>query len=49
MELNDRKIVDWNAEPRGKIRDFAKEGYIGLQNHDSNALIHFKNVYVQEL
>jgi len=49
VELNDQKIVDWNAEPRGKIRDFAKEGYIGLQNHDSNALIHFKNIYVKDL
>lgn len=49
IELNDQKIVDWKAEPRGKIRDFSREGYIGLQNHDSNALIQFKNVYIKEL
>lgn len=49
VELNDQKIVDWNAEPRGKIKDFAGEGYIGLQNHDSNAVVYFKNLYVKEL
>jgi len=49
VELNDVKVIDWKAEPRGKIRDFAREGYIGLQNHDSNALIRFRNIYVKEL
>jgi len=49
VELNGTAIIDWKAEPRGKIRDFSRDGYIGLQNHDSNALIFFKNIYVKEL
>jgi len=49
VELNDRNIVDWRAQPRGKIRDFSPEGYIGLQNHDSRALIQFRNIYIKEL
>ena len=49
VEINGQQVVNWKAEPRGKIRDFAPEGYIGLQNHDSNALIQFKNIYVKEL
>ncbi len=49
VELNGIKVVEWKAEPRGKIRSFASEGYIGLQNHDSRAPIHFKNIYIKEL
>lgn len=49
VELNGTVVVDWNAEPRGKIKDFAREGYIGLQNHDSRSPVYFKNIYVQEL
>ncbi|MBM3285492.1 MAG: DUF1080 domain-containing protein, partial [Candidatus Aminicenantes bacterium] len=37
VELNGRLVIDWQAEPRGKVKDFAEEGYIGLQNHDSIA------------
>lgn len=49
VELNGQLVVDWNAEPRGKIRDFAREGYIGLQNHDSRSPVYFRNIYVKEL
>jgi len=49
VELNDKQVLDWDAEPRGKIRTFAKEGYIGLQNHDSRSPVYFKNIYVKEL
>ena len=49
IELNGIQTVKWKCEPRGKIRDWAREGYIGLQNHDSNALIQFRNIYVKEL
>ncbi|MCJ7586893.1 MAG: DUF1080 domain-containing protein [Candidatus Aminicenantes bacterium] len=35
IELNGKPILDWNQEPRGKIKDFALEGYRGLQNHMS--------------
>ncbi len=47
--LNDVEVVNWRARPRGKIREFSPEGYIGLQNHDSNALIHFRNIHVKKL
>jgi sugar phosphate isomerase/epimerase len=49
IELNGSDVIDWDMEPRGKIRDFSREGYIGLQNHDSNAKVSFRNVYVKEL
>jgi sugar phosphate isomerase/epimerase len=49
VELNGIQVLDWMAEPRGKIKSFAPEGYIGLQNHDSRAPIHYKNVFIKEL
>ncbi len=49
VELNGVLVNDWNAEPRGKIKAFAKSGYIGLQNHDSEAKASFRNIFVKEL
>lgn len=49
VELNGVKVLDWKAEPRGKIRDFAREGYIGLQNHDSRSPVYFRNIFIKEL
>jgi len=49
VELNDVLVLDWEAEPRGKVRDFVGEGYIGLQNHDSRSPVYFKNIYVKEI
>jgi|TARA_Y100000310_G_scaffold208218_1_gene208759 hypothetical protein len=49
VELNGEKVVDWGAEPRGKVTDFADEGYIGLQNHDWDTSVSFKNIFVKEL
>ncbi len=49
VELNGEKIVDWKAEPRGKVKDFAREGYIGLQNHDSVSPVYFKDIYLKEI
>ncbi|MFZ1291359.1 MAG: family 16 glycoside hydrolase [Melioribacteraceae bacterium] len=49
VELNDVLVIDWNAEPRGKIKDFATSGYFGLQNHDSDARVSFRNIFVKEL
>jgi sugar phosphate isomerase/epimerase len=49
VELNGVLVLDWKAEPRGKIRDFAREGYIGLQNHDSRSPVYFKNIYIKNL
>jgi hypothetical protein len=49
VELNGVLVLDWEAEPRGKVRDFASEGYIGLQNHDSRSPVYFKNIYVKEV
>jgi sugar phosphate isomerase/epimerase len=47
--LNGTEVIDWKAEPRGKIKDFTAEGYIGLQNHDSTSPVYFRNIYVKEL
>lgn len=49
VELNDTLVLDWEAGPRGKVQDFATEGYIGLQNHDSISPVYFKNIFVREL
>jgi len=49
VELNDVLVLDWEAEPRGKVRDIAREGYIGLQNHDSRSPVFFKNIYIKEI
>lgn len=49
VELNGTKVVDWDAEPRGKVEDFAQRGYIGLQNHDDRSPVYFRNIYVKEL
>lgn len=49
VELNGEKILDWTAEPRGKVRDFADKGYIGLQNHDSRSPVCFRNIFIKEI
>lgn len=49
VELNGVAVLDWEAEPRGKVRDFAEEGYIGLQNHDSISPVFFRNIFIKEL
>jgi sugar phosphate isomerase/epimerase len=49
VEINGAPVVDWNMEPRGKIKDFSLEGYLGLQNHDSIAPVFFRDVFVKEL
>ncbi len=47
--LNGKQVVDWKAEPRGKVVDFADRGYIGLQNHDDRSPVYFRNIYVKDL
>ncbi len=47
--VNGDKVVDWDAEPRGKVEDFARKGYIGLQNHDDESPVYFRNIFVKEL
>jgi sugar phosphate isomerase/epimerase len=49
VELNGKLVLDWDAAPRGKIKDFAAEGYIGLQNHDSLSPVYFKDIFIKEL
>lgn len=49
VELNGEKVINWDAEPRGKVADFADEGYIGLQNHDWETSVHFRNIFIKEL
>lgn len=49
VELNGKRVIDWDAEPRGKVEDFAPRGYIGLQNHDDRSAVYFRNIYVKEL
>jgi len=47
--LNGERVVDWPAEPRGKVEDFAPRGYIGLQNHDHDSSVYFRNIRVKDL
>ena len=49
VEWNGMEVLDWEMEPRGKIKDFSAEGYIGLQNHDSISPVYFRNVYIKEI
>jgi len=49
VELNGEPVISWPAEPRGKIKDFAGEGYFGLQNHDSLSPVYFRNLFIKEL
>jgi hypothetical protein len=49
VEVNGEKVVDWEMEPRGKVRDIAPRGYIGLQNHDDRSPVYFRNIFVTEL
>ncbi len=49
VELNEKLVNDWNEEPRGKIKDFSLSGYIGLQNHDSNAKVSFRNIFIKKI
>ncbi len=44
VELNGTQVLDWVAEPRGKVADFAPRGYIGLQNHDDRSPVYFRNI-----
>jgi len=47
--LNETQVVDWAAEPRGKVEDFAEQGFIGLQNHDWDTNVYFRNIRVKKL
>ena len=49
IELNGVQVNDWMAEPRGKVKSHWPKGYIGLQNHDATASIHFRDIKVKEL
>ena len=49
VELNGKEVIDWMAEPRGKVADFAREGYIGLQNHDWETSVSFRNIFIKEI
>lgn len=31
------------------VADFAPRGYIGLQNHDEQNPVYFRNIYVKDL
>lgn len=49
VELNGEQVLDWEAEGRGKVEDFAPRGYIGLQNHDDRSPVYFRNIFVKDL
>jgi hypothetical protein len=49
VEINGEKVLDWEAEPRGKVVDFAPRGYLGLQNHDDRSPVYFRNIFVKDL
>lgn len=49
VEVNGETVVDWDAEPRGKVEDFAARGHVGLQNHDRDTHTFFRNIFVKRL
>ncbi|MGW8266507.1 MAG: 3-keto-disaccharide hydrolase [Longimicrobiales bacterium] len=49
VELNGEEVLNWEAEPRGKVEDFSLRGYIGLQNHDDQSPVSFRNIFLKEL
>jgi len=49
VAVNGTQVVDWSAEPAGKVADFAPRGYIGLQNHDWETSVWFRNIRVKNL
>ena len=49
VELNGELVNDWKAVPKGKVKDFSDEGYIGIQNHDWDTKVSFKNILIKEL
>lgn len=49
VDLNGTRVIDWKAEPRGKVVDFAARGYIGLQNHDDRSPVSFRNIRIKEV
>jgi hypothetical protein len=49
VELNEEQVIDWEAEPRGKVADFAERGFIGLQNHDDISPVYFRNIRIKDL
>ena len=49
VELNGQQVLDWDAEPRGKVEDFAPRGYVGLQNHDDQSPVSFRNIFLKKL
>ncbi len=48
VELNGAQVLDWQMEPRGKIKDVSASGYVGLQNHDSISPVYFRNIFLKE-
>lgn len=49
VDLNGTRIIDWEAEPRGKVTDWTPRGYIGLQNHHDPNAVYFRNIRVKEI
>jgi hypothetical protein len=49
VTLNGRQVVNWDAKPAGKVADFAPRGYIGLQNHDWETSVWFRNIRLKRL
>jgi hypothetical protein len=47
-EISDFSRLE-NHDVGGKVKDFAAEGYIGFQNHDSVAPPYFRNIFIKEL
>jgi hypothetical protein len=49
VELNGERVLSWEAEPRGKVEDFGSGGYVGLQNHDDESPVYFRNIRIREV
>ena len=47
MQAEDIHVA--NLLQMGKVEDFARRGYVGLQNHDDDSPVYFRNIFVKEL
>jgi sugar phosphate isomerase/epimerase len=48
IDLNGKTVLDGVAHAGGKVRDLSPQGYVGLQNHDSQSPPYFRNVFLKE-
>ena len=49
IELNGEVVNEWDVQPSGKVATCWPKGYIGLQNHEGEGEVYFRNIRVMPL